>query len=423
MSRFLCITCLLLIAPAAALGTNVRLAGNARVIQAQQSGQTPEPTGRTERPEHTEPTQATDSAETTESTESTQATNRAARLQAENLRLTKQHNLQLARKQRYQGLTLASLLLISWLCIVLYLSHRRLRHVRRAYQQVAQFEQSGLNRSQQSADQSSDQLSIRLAQAERMESLGSLAGGIAHDFNNLLVGVVCNAEVLQMYHEQTPGSTKCIDGILKAAETASELSQKMLAYAGRQASEKQPLDLNEVVSPIVSLVKVEPAQTDVRFTPSKKPAIANVDKTQIEQIVLNLLHNAREAIGDDEGSVCVSITEEHIQDSTSDPELLGKAVPGGNYVAIEVRDNGPGIDAADIARMFEPFRSSRPGRGRGLGLAVVYGHVNRHAGLIRVQSQLGSGTTVRILLPRSQQKTAPAGNGQLDQVASNARSL
>ena len=379
MSRFLCITCLLLNAPAVAFGIDVQQAGDARIVETKQPRQTP---GLAER---------------------------ADRLRAENLRLTEQHDLELARKQRYQGLTLAGLLLVSVLSVELYLSHRRLR---RANLQLKEQVESN-DRSQQHQDE----LTARLAQADRMESLGSLAGGIAHDFNNLLVGVVCNAEVLQMFHEQTPESQKCLDGILKAAETASGLSRKMLAYAGRQLSEKRPLDLNRVVEPIVSLVQSGLMHADIRFTPSSEPAIANVDSTQVEQIVLNLVHNANEAMGDTEGVVQVSITEEHIQDSTSDPYLLGKAVPSGNYVAIEVRDNGPGIEAADIPRMFEPLQSSHPERGRGLGLAVVYGHVNRHDGLIRVRSQVGNGTTIRILLPRSEHTAAA------DEPTSTATSL
>ena len=379
MSRFLCITCLLLNAPAVAFGIDVQQAGDARIVETKQPRQTP---GLAER---------------------------ADRLRAENLRLTEQHDLELARKQRYQGLTLAGLLLVSVLSVELYLSHRRLR---RANLQLKEQVESN-DRSQQHQDE----LTARLAQADRMESLGSLAGGIAHDFNNLLVGVVCNAEVLQMFHEQTPESQKCLDGILKAAETASGLSRKMLAYAGRQLSEKRPLDLNRVVEPIVSLVQSGLMHADIRFTPSNEPAIANVDSTQVEQIVLNLVHNANEAMGDTEGVVQVSITEEHIEDSTSDPYLLGKAVPSGNYVAIEVRDNGPGIEAADIPRMFEPLQSSHPERGRGLGLAVVYGHVNRHDGLIRVRSQVGNGTTIRILLPRSEHTAAA------DEPTSTATSL
>lgn len=379
MSRFLCITCLLLNAPAVAFGIDVQQAGDARIVETKQPRQTP---GLAER---------------------------ADRLRAENLRLTEQHDLELARKQRYQGLTLAGLLLVSVLSVELYLSHRRLR---RANLQLKEQVESNDH-----SQQHQDELTARLAQADRMESLGSLAGGIAHDFNNLLVGVVCNAEVLQMFHEQTPESQKCLDGILKAAETASGLSRKMLAYAGRQLSEKRPLDLNRVVEPIVSLVQSGLMHADIRFTPSSEPAIANVDSTQVEQIVLNLVHNANEAMGDTEGVVQVSITEEHIQDSTSDPYLLGKAVPSGNYVAIEVRDNGPGIEAADIPRMFEPLQSSHPERGRGLGLAVVYGHVNRHDGLIRVRSQVGNGTTIRILLPRSEHTAAA------DETTSTATSL
>ena len=311
--------------------------------------------------------------------------------QAENDSLAADREAALNKIQMYQW---TSLIIVSTLAALLAFS---LFRVRRANEKLS--EQIASNQRGQKVQ---EELTDRVAQADRMESLGALAGGIAHDFNNLLVGVVCNAEVLQMYHDQTPQSEKCLNGILKAAETASDLSRKMLAYAGRQPSEKRAADLNKLIRPIVSLAQSGLIDSNIEFIASDKPAIANVDETQIEQVVLNLLNNASEAMGDRDGSnITVSIGAETISETNSDPFLIGAAHPPGNYVYIEVSDTGRGVSASDIRRIFEPFQSSNPQRGRGMGLSVVYGHVNRHDGLIRVRSGIGEGTSFRVLLPKS----------------------
>lgn len=327
---------------------------------------------------------------------------------AENESLTADRNVAVYQKRRYQILTLCGMIIVSVLAGFLYVSRGR---VQRTNAQLQEQVESNLR-----GQKLQEELTERVALAERMESLGALAGGIAHDFNNLLVGVVCNTEVLQMYHTQTPATEKCLNGILKAAETASDLSRKMLAYAGRQPSEKRAADLNELVRPMVSLAQSGLKDCDILFRASDQPAVASVDGTQIEQVVLNLINNAKEAVDDLEGTIEVTIGRERLDEAYSDPHLIGAAAPSGRYVYVEVSDNGCGVASGDMPRIFEPFHSSSPARGRGLGLAVVYGHTNRHDGLIRVRSSVGEGTTFRVLLPEcdATPETVSFGSTQFD---------
>lgn len=286
-----------------------------------------------------------------------------------------------------QWVLVALIAVMSCLIAVLWVNNRRLRS--RAPHDLA------------TEPQLDPDTQSRLDQAERMQSLGALAGGIAHDFNNLLVGVVCNAEVLQTYHDLSDEGRQCLDGILKAAATASDLSRKMLVYAGRQAPRKEPHDLNDVVRRILSLAESGLVGASIGFHASPEPAYSNIDRSQIEQVAINLLTNAAEACKATgrPGGIQIRIGYDDLPQDPSDPLLFGAAQLAGRVVFIEVQDSGVGIPASEVPKIFEPFHSSQQERGRGLGLSIVYGHVLRHDGLIRVRSRVGEGTTIRILLP------------------------
>jgi two-component system cell cycle sensor histidine kinase/response regulator CckA len=240
------------------------------------------------------------------------------------------------------------------------------------------------------------------AQAERMRSLGDLAGGIAHDFSNLLVGVVTNAELLQQYHPQTDASNKCIDNILVAADLATRLSRKLQAHASKQTPNKTVNDLNQLTRPIAKLVQSTARPTIVTFNEPPAPVIANVDMQQFEQIVLNLTENAKEAIPETtKGEIWIRTGHEELALYSSDPFLFGAEVRPGTYAFVEVKDNGIGLATTDMIRVFEPMQSTKEGRSRGLGLSIVFSHVKRHDGLIRVKSRSGvdSGSSFRVLFP------------------------
>jgi len=244
-------------------------------------------------------------------------------------------------------------------------------------------------------------LEQRVARVERMESLGLLAGGIAHDFNNLLVGVVCNAQLLQRPELKVDVQERCIEGILKSAETATDLSRKMLAYAGREPSSRTNVDVVALVKNMQPIFdSTSSLGVSVEFEFLLATAYASVDKTQLEQILLNLVSNARDASGVSKQPVVVRVGRETIVDVAADSALLGRRTDGGEFVFVEVQDLGVGVTREEVAKIFEPFYRTKE-TGRGMGLAVVYGLVNRQDGLIRCSSEPGVGTTMRVLLPQS----------------------
>jgi PAS domain S-box-containing protein len=241
-------------------------------------------------------------------------------------------------------------------------------------------------------------LEARMHQAQKLESLGVLAGGIAHDFNNLLVGVLGNAALALA--EATPGSA-LHDALLRiraAAQRAAELAQQMLAYAGRAEARSERVEVGPILREMLEylgLSLAKGARIECRIDPQAPAALG--DAVQVRQILLNLLTNASDAIGDSCGHVDVLVGEATVtRDDLSAFQVGGDLEPG-RYLAIDVADDGCGMNAETVARMFDPFFSTKF-VGRGLGLASVLGIVRAHRGGIRVRSALGKGTSIRVLL-------------------------
>lgn len=240
-------------------------------------------------------------------------------------------------------------------------------------------------------------LELKLSRLQRMESLGLLAGGVAHDFNNLLVGVLGNAEILQMKSDGMDEFTnQRINQIIKSAEKAADLSHQMLAYAGKRQIDRCTVDLNQIVFRLESVLRsnLKPGM-ELEIACWSLPLACEIDETQIEQVLMNLVSNAVSA-SSDSGKILVRTGQEQIDDV--DESLHGTRITGGQFNFIEVEDLGCGISEEDIERIFEPFFSDK-NAGRGLGLAVVYGMVSGHDGLIRLDTQVGCGAKFRILLP------------------------
>ncbi len=246
----------------------------------------------------------------------------------------------------------------------------------------------------------------RLAQSHRLESLGQLAGGVAHDFNNLL-GVILNyAEfVADELEEGTTAHTDVVE-IRRAAERATELTRQLLIFSRRETIKPAPVDLNEVVNDIERLLRRtlgEHIELVVRLDPETPAVLA--DPGQIEQVLVNLAVNARDAMPDG-GRLLIETREVEL-----DRDFLQEhpeASPG-RYVRITVEDSGGGMEPEVAARIFEPFFSTkRKGEGTGLGLATVYGIVTAAGGLISVYSEPGEGTVFRVHLPAVDSEAAPA---------------
>jgi PAS domain S-box-containing protein len=249
------------------------------------------------------------------------------------------------------------------------------------------------------AEQLQRELAVHAQQALRLESLSTLAGGIAHDFNNLLTIILGNAELATKLLEPDAPAAVRIAGIRKAGKRAAELVSEMLAFAGQGQTAVEPQDLRDVLRDMADLLKASiprKAVLRVKCPPRLPPVLA--DPAQVRQVLLNLVSNASEAIGDRRGSINVAVSTLRADWRRWDGIAPEEKAPDNQYVCLRVRDSGCGMDKDIQARMFDPFFSTKL-PGRGLGLAAVAGIVKRHNGALKVSSAQGKGTTVDVLLP------------------------
>src|SRR5579859_521749 len=242
-------------------------------------------------------------------------------------------------------------------------------------------------------------LELHVVQLQKFEAIGKLAGGIAHDFNNVLGAIMGWAE---MGAEKTLADTSAHSTFQKIgdqAQRAGGLTRQLLAYARRQILEPRNINLNEIVADTTSLLqKIIGVQIEVKLVLAPDLRVTRADPTQIEQIVMNLCLNARDAMSQ-AGQLLIET-----QNIEMDEEYCRHHVYAhpGQYVLLSVSDTGTGMDAATLEHIFEPFFTTKEmGRGTGLGLATVYGVVKQHDGFISVYSELGQGTTFRVYLPVS----------------------
>ena len=248
-------------------------------------------------------------------------------------------------------------------------------------------------------------LERKLLEAQKLESLGVLAGGIAHDFNNILTSILGNATLAAMDLPETHRARKQLTHIERAANRAADLCAQMLAYAGKSSFVTSPLCLAALVRDTAALLEVSVGRR-IRLellVDDTTPAVMG-DATQLRQIVMNLVINAADAMGDrTEGHVIVrtfarDLTAEFLHGAVQSPQL-----PAGLYVGLEVADNGSGMPPEVLGRIFEPFFTTKFS-GRGLGLAAVLGIVQSHDGALFVESTPGRGTTFRLFLPATSAK-------------------
>jgi PAS domain S-box-containing protein len=266
-----------------------------------------------------------------------------------------------------------------------------------------------------------EQLGRKMQETQKLESLGVLAGGIAHDFNNLLTAILGSASVAQL--KLPPGSSaqECLERINEASLRAAELCKQMLAYSGRGHFVLQTLDLGELVEQTVKMLQISISKKAVlRFRLEKGLPPVEVDATQIRQVIMNLVINGSEAIGDASGMISISTGRTRVDRDYIHGTLMGPDLPAGDYVFLEVSDNGSGMSEETQARIFDPFFTTKF-TGRGLGLAAVLGIVRGHKGVLKVDSELGCGTTFKMLFPaatgvcetaKASQKASPAWQGK-----------
>ena len=253
--------------------------------------------------------------------------------------------------------------------------------------------------SRKQVEQERQKLVARVQETQRMESLAVLAGGVAHDFNNLLVGILGNADLALLQLPTDSPARPRIAGIELAARRAAELARQMLAYAGRGRLVIEEMDLDTLIGRAVRLAEsatVHQAQIELNLA-TDLPAI-RADGTQLGQVLMNLVTNAVEAMGERDGRIQISTGQAHVQGHELVDAWHDEAEVPGDYVWLEVQDDGAGMDEATRRRIFDPFFSTKF-TGRGLGLAAVLGIIKGHRGAIVVSSELGVGTRFRVLLP------------------------
>lgn len=238
-------------------------------------------------------------------------------------------------------------------------------------------------------------------QAQKLESIGVLAGGIAHDFNNLLTGIMGNAGLARraMVAGRYEKAADMLKDVLKASERAADLTRQLLAYAGKGQFVIEPLDMCKLVTEVSTLIRASISKriTLVMDVPDECPAIEG-DRTQLQQLLMNLVINGGEAIGDQPGTLTVRIRTEHFIERRERLRTAGFPISTGEYVRIDVIDSGEGMDKETRDRIFEPFFTTKF-LGRGLGLSAALGIVRGHHGAIGVRSEPDQGTTFTVLLP------------------------
>jgi PAS domain S-box-containing protein len=245
-------------------------------------------------------------------------------------------------------------------------------------------------------------LEQQMLHTQKLESLGILAGGIAHDFNNLLTGILGNADLARSEMSPLAPARASLEGIEVAARRAADLCRQLLAYSGRGRFIVQPLSLQELVEEMGHLLSVSISKKVVlKYHFGKGLPAVDADATQLRQVIMNLIVNASEAIGERSGVISVTVGLAHCDADYLKGCLGVDQLREGNYVYLEVADTGNGIESADIDRIFDPFFSTKF-TGRGLGLAAVLGIMRGHHGVIRVYSEPGRGTTFKLLFPASE---------------------
>jgi PAS domain S-box-containing protein len=250
----------------------------------------------------------------------------------------------------------------------------------------------------------SKRLERQLLQAQKMEAVGQLAGGIAHDFNNILTAIVGYGHLLQteLGEHSNQEINDYVDYILKSAKRAANLTHALLAFSRTQIINTKPVNINDIIIVLEKLL-IRLIGEDIELITNlyKDELIVMADTTQIEQVLMNLATNARDAMPDG-GTLIIKTSSANIDEEFSSTYGFGRT---GNYAVISVEDTGEGMDEKTKERIFDPFFTTKEvGKGTGLGLAMVYGIVKQHDGFINVYSELGKGTTFKIYLPLIESK-------------------
>ena len=252
---------------------------------------------------------------------------------------------------------------------------------------------------------SQKQLEEQLRQSQKMEAIGQLAGGVAHDFNNILTVIHGHAALLISGAKLTGVWARSAQQIGQGAERATALTRQLLAFSRRQVMKLQCLDMNEVVRNMTEMLsRLLGEDITLQLTYAPQPALVQADASMLEQVLLNLAVNSRDALPKGgQLSIRISLQEMNLSHLARHPEAQA-----GKFICLTTTDNGCGIAPENLRRVFEPFFTTKEiGKGTGLGLATVYGIIKQHQGWIEVESEVGKGSTFKVYLPISKEAVKP----------------
>jgi PAS domain S-box-containing protein len=254
----------------------------------------------------------------------------------------------------------------------------------------------------------------QMLQSQKLESLGMLAGGIAHDFNNLLMAITGNLDIALLDGTLSSEMNSLLSAAQQAARRAAGLTKQLLTYSGGGSFNAKPIDLNALIRETAHLFEASISKNaSLRLRLAPEPSMIEADPSQVQQIIMNLIVNASEAIGDRIGVITLTTRTRHYDDRALAQSYLKRRLPAGRYVALEVSDTGCGIDSDAIRQLFDPFYTTKF-VGRGLGLPAVMGIAGSHGGAILVESEPGAGSTFSILFSpcaRLRESIASAADG------------
>ena len=243
-------------------------------------------------------------------------------------------------------------------------------------------------------------LEDRFHQAQKMEAVGQLTGGIAHDFNNLLMVVIGNLQLVEQMVKTDVKATKRIRAAIEAADKGSDLTKRMLAFSRLQALHNRDINTNDMVVAMNDMLQQAiTAAVDLSIVPRDDIWHVKADKTMLETAILNLAINARDAMGQNGGKLIIETNNRTLDQPYSD---ANEEVLPGDYVEIAVTDTGSGISPENLPKVFQPFFTTKgPEAGSGLGLSMIYGFVKQSGGHVKIYSEVGVGTSVKLYLPRN----------------------
>ena len=269
---------------------------------------------------------------------------------------------------------------------------------------------------QKSAEEEKVKLELLLRQSQKLEAIGQLAGGVAHDLNNLLTPILGYSELLFFDKSIDDNAKKKLTIMSKAATGAKDLVNQLLAFSRKQILEYRPLDINLILDNFESLIRRTVREDiEIRITKSAQMLQVLADQSQIEQVLLNLVVNASDAMPNG-GTISI------MTDLTEIDQIYAQShldVPPGSYVTLSISDTGKGMNEETLSKIFEPFFSTKGKLGTGLGLATVYGIIKQHDGSIRVNSKLGKGTIFKIYLPVAEKLTCMEETSRLKTQSNN----